>query len=111
VYQTPPSVAGATSCGRDPLGTEKATSSSSDIGIGCGAVVDKGEVLDGAVTAVTVVAGTVVVIGGDELGANIVAGARVVEAKSTESPVHADTATIVATTRQTRGVTRPINER
>jgi hypothetical protein len=68
-------------------------------------------VLGGAVTAATVVAGTVVAAGRDELGANIVTEAGVVEATSTESPVHADTATIVTTRKQTRGLTRPINRR
>jgi hypothetical protein len=68
-------------------------------------------VLGGAVTAVTVVAGAVVVVGVDELGVNIVVVAGVVDARSTESPVHADTATIAAARRQTRGVTRPIDRR
>jgi hypothetical protein len=68
-------------------------------------------VLGGAVTAVPVVAGAVVVVGVDELGADVVVVAGVVDATSTESPVHADTATIVATRKQTRRATRSINRR
>jgi hypothetical protein len=54
-------------------------------------------VLGEAVTAVTVVAGAVVVVGSDNPGANVVAVAGVVVTRSTESPVHDDTARIAAT--------------